>query len=948
MKRTILLTLMLLCTSLGIWAQEDDASTEVKITFDPTSLDFSAEGDEKETVTITLEGATEWLAFEENDWIEIDKKNGADGDIVTVTVGKYDGSEPRTGKITFSAGEGENMRSSELTITQEGKETLESFITFSPETLDVFPAEGGIQNVTITHNVEEWQATAEEDAKKWIHFTENGKSGDDIIITVDPNLGGVRTATITISSGTTEESLKVTQKAAETTFTIMLEGQKIGELNFKETKGEKTVAISSNLDWETSIEYDGTSNGWLSLDKPSGTSGDNQEVIISVEANTTGESRTATITFTSVNGNNTISETIIVTQDGKPYIEIDPQDDQMVSEKSDTIDISVDSNITWDAKSSEEWIKVNIKDETSLEIIIDENPGKKERTGSVSIIAGTETRTINITQKGQPYIKIEPQEDQIVSEIADNLTVKIESNREWEIIISEKDQSWIEVDPNSRDGNQEVTVIVKENDETDQRSGTVTFMVNDEIFKTLTITQLGKPYITINPEELKDVSEDGMTTSISVESNRDWKAVDIPSWIILPKDGNADNTTIDISIIENSDTTIRVATIKFVADKDVKTLIISQKGQPFIKVKSGLDKLKNVSENGDKVTITIESNVEWNTSSTIDWISTEKVSLTELNITIEPNPYKTDRNMNITLEIDKSPIDITISQNGAKYEIKDIEWENSVELKDVNNSTNKLKEGIRSGNTLQLPKEKMKPQMTGVGVDYYKWKYEYNWSLDNKSFNGDNVSIPYVNTKTVIKLECKAVLKDPSGTIVDSQTIYSREVVVYPKPSANLSLQKKGDGTSNTWIVQNFTKSENERLVIGLYNETSNSVTYKGAISEYSNGVGWIKLSLADNGSEKPCICIVHDYGNDVKITSDVYLENGTKSWDGSTYSKHTETQITRGGFDATKIENVENNGQIEEPINIFSINGTQTNKMVRGMNIIRMKDGSVRKVFVK
>ena len=837
MKKTILLTCVFLCTSIGIWAQEEPTS----ITLSQNEIaDVSADGKEGETIAVTANGA--WTAIVSDEgasWIEVTPTSGDGNGEVTVKVKKNDSPDKRSGDVTFKI---DDDTSAILTITQLGQ-SLPANIELSRNEMTDVPADGN--------------------------------------------------------------------------------------------EGE-TITITASGAWEAVISDDGT--GWIEVTPTSGDG--NGEVTVKVKKNDSPDKRSGTVTFKI---SDEIYTELNISQKGQSYITINPQQVGIISWEGDKVAITVDSNEKWEANSTENWIKTAKKDDKTLEIIVDKNESREDREGSVVFTAGTETCTLIISQKGQPFIEITPKEYDVISEEGDKVTIIVDSNVEWD---AESSEDWIKT---AKKDDKTLEIIVDKNESREDREGTVVFTAGTETCS-LIISQKGLPYIEIsNPDDYKNITEDGMSIDIMVESNRDWIANKIPDWIIMKKEGKAGKTALNITIEENPDTTKREAAIIFVADKAKQALVITQIGQPFVRVKSGLVDLNDVSEKGkDKIGIKVESNVNWNVSSTPDWISAEKTSPTELSISIAPNPYATERKTVVTLLIDKNPLEITISQNGAKYEINDKGWENSVELKDANNSTNKLEEGIRSGNTLQLPKEKMKPQMKGVGVDYYKWEYEYNWSLDNKSFNGDNASIPNVNTKTVIKLECKAVLKDPSGTIVDSQTIYSRDVVVYPKPSASLSLQQKGDGTSNTWIVQNFKKSENERVVIGLYNETSNSVTYKDAISEYSNGVGWIKLSLGGNGSEKPCICIVRDYGNDVKITSDVYLENGTKSWDGSTYTKLTETLITRGGSDATSIESVANSDQMEEPTSIYSINGTQTNKMVRGMNIIRMKDGSVRKVFVK
>ena len=110
-----------------------------------------------------------------------------------------------------------------------------------------------------------------------------------------------------------------------------------------------------------------------------------------------------------------------------------------------------------------------------------------------------------------------------------------------------------------------------------------------------------------------------------------------------------------------------------------------------------------------------------------------------------------------------------------------------------------------------------------------------------------------------------------------------------------------------------------------------------------SNGISWFILEDY-KGRTDVCIFTVKDYDDGVKITSDLLcLDKVVEIWDASTYTNETVSEITRGG--TTNI----NSWRIsQENKSYYSVNGVKTERLVRGLNIVRMEDGTVKKVIIK
>ena len=105
------------------------------------------------------------------------------------------------------------------------------------------------------------------------------------------------------------------------------------------------------------------------------------------------------------------------------------------------------------------------------------------------------------------------------------------------------------------------------------------------------------------------------------------------------------------------------------------------------------------------------------------------------------------------------------------------------------------------------------------------------------------------------------------------------------------------------------------------------------------------------NDTDNLCTFALWHYDDGTWVTSGLRFINDVKEdWDGSDYSGNSSTYsgATRTGY-ANGIENVENttttNGY---DCQYNNLNGMKSTVPVRGLNIVRMKDGKMRKVIVK
>ncbi len=261
-------------------------------------------------------------------------------------------------------------------------------------------------------------------------------------------------------------------------------------------------------------------------------------------------------------------------------------------------------------------------------------------------------------------------------------------------------------------------------------------------------------------------------------------------------------------------------------------------------------------------------------------------------------------------------------------------WLNVAEFKDLNNPLNKLQKGIRAGNKLGLPEET--PDIS-INHEWEGYEWKYVWSVDGKEYD-DVVDIP-TKSDDQYSLEITCLAQYTNGKdVMWEKVVGTRTLNVFKMPPTPTYFVQKGNGTSNTWIISGFKKeSSKDRLAVGTY-KINGGLTEVKAISESinatitENGTGWFIME-GHRDAKDLCLYTVRDYGDNVVITSDILPVNLTSvvKWDGSTY---------------------ENRGILPQSApsvtGVYSIDGVKTSSMVRGLNIIRLEDGTVRKVFKK
>ena len=331
-------------------------------------------------VTFNVSANTPWTITRSSgaEWCTVTPSSSSSSSLISdvvVSVADNPDGEDRTATLTVT---GERISSFyTITIRQDRKGRL--FVT--PVAKD-YVATGGPLSFTLNTNLP-WEVRSD---VSWLSFNrENGQPDPDgrtitIIATAEPSDVLERVATVTVVAGDDEESFEVTQKG---TFEMT---EITGE--FPGKGGTQVLKLRTDLPWTVSADKD-----WIRFDKESG-AGSNGVTAVNVTAAPNEDvARKAVI---SVTAGGEVRE-FEVSQAGASF-GIVPPADPTIDRKGGEIIVEVDASKAWEPLTETPGFKVEKVDAIHFKVIAGFNNTFGERKGIVSIVAGTSTDSIEITQ----------------------------------------------------------------------------------------------------------------------------------------------------------------------------------------------------------------------------------------------------------------------------------------------------------------------------------------------------------------------------------------------------------------------------------------------------------------------------------------------------------------------------------------------------------------------
>ena len=346
-----------------------------------------------------------------------------------------------------------------------------------------------------------------------------------------------------------------------------------------------------------------------------------------------------------------------------------------------SVSFSVNANWTLSIASTTSgatWCKASAtsgsKGSATVKFSVDENTDYEDRSVSVTIKAGTVSKTFTITQKGADALLVTAAKYEVAQE-GGQIEVEVKANIDYQLEISETAKDWI---TETKSKSRSLTTYkhqfeVALNEDTEKREGEIVFKSGDKV-ETVTVYQAGGAIILLSQNEYT-VSDAGETISVDIKSNVEY-GVQMPDvdWISDESSSRGMSShTLKYVIAANDGYGSRSAEIIFYDKnsdlKDTLRVIQAQKDAIVISQKT-----YDVKAEGETIEVKLSTNVDFEvTMPDVDWITqTESRSLTEhiLYFKVAENENEKERTAAIIFISKDSQLNdtITIYQKGTVNE----------------------------------------------------------------------------------------------------------------------------------------------------------------------------------------------------------------------------------------------------------------------------------------
>ena len=586
---SIFLVGILLLFTLYACSEDSPSSEEEQPTLSIPSSQFSWNlGYEAQTVEVEFSCNAEWAVSVDDassSWLSVTPSKGNAGEYtLSISVSENTDKDSRTGTVTVSSRE----LSKEISFTQSGFETTLSI----PSDQLSWDLGYEAQSVEVEFSCNaEWSVSVDDASSAWLSVTPvEGDAGQHTLsISVAENTSGEsRTGTVTVSSGEESKEISLTQSGFDMTLDIP-SSQLSWNLSYEAQSVE--VNLSCNAEWSVSV--DDASSAWLSVTPAEGDAGQHT-LSISVAENTSGESRTGTVTVSAGEESKEIS----LTQSGFDTT-LDIPSSQLswsLGYEAQSVEVNLSCNAEWsvsvDAASSS-WLSVSPSKggagQHTLSVSVSENTKGEPRTGTVTVSAGDVSKVIVFMQSGFETTLSIPS-----SQLSWNLGYESQSvevnlgcNAEWSVSVDAASSSWLSVSPSKGGAGQHtLSVSVSENTNGKSRTGTVT-VSSGNVSKVIVFTQSGfETTLSIPSSQLSwSLGYESQSVEVNLGCNAEWSvSVDAASssWLsVSPSKGGAGQHTLSISVSENTGEESRTGIVTVSSGEVSKKISLTQSGRIF-------------------------------------------------------------------------------------------------------------------------------------------------------------------------------------------------------------------------------------------------------------------------------------------------------------------------------------------------------------------------------
>jgi len=310
----------------------------------------------------------------------------------------------------------------------------------------------------------------------------------------------------------------------------------VDSYSFAATNADKvTFNVSANTPW-TITRSSGAE--WCTV-TPSSSSVSSliSDVVVSVADNDSGEDRSATLTVKGERINKYYTITINQSRKGRLFVTPVAKD---YAATGGPLSFTINTNVPWSVRSDVSWLKFSPEngqpdpDGRTITVVATAEPSDvMERVATVTVTAGDDEETFDVTQKGSFEMTA------ITGEFpgaGGSQALKLRTDLPWTV---SADKDWITFDKESGEGSNSQTVInvtAKPNDDA-ARKAVITVTAGGESH-TFEVMQAGSAFAIIPPAD-PTIDRKGGELLIEVDATKSWEPkTEVPGFSVEKVDDN--------------------------------------------------------------------------------------------------------------------------------------------------------------------------------------------------------------------------------------------------------------------------------------------------------------------------------------------------------------------------------------------------------------------------
>jgi len=321
------------------------------------------------------------------------------------------------------------------------------------------------------------------------------------------------------------------------------------------------------------------------------------------------------------------------------------------------------------------WCKASAtsgsKGTANVKFTVSENTDYEDRSVSVTIKAGTVSKTFTITQKGADAMLVTTTKYEVAQE-GGQIEIEVKANIDYKMEISEEAKDWIKESSGRALTTYKHKLDIAMNEDAEKREGEITFKSGDKV-ETVKVYQAGGAILLLSQNDY-NVSDKGDTVSVDIKSNIDF-GVQMPDvdWIIDEASSRGlSSHTLKYVVMANEGYDGRSAEIIFYdKNSDLKdTLKVAQAQKDAILLN---EKYIEVDSKGGEVKVKLKSNIDYDVVSNVSWIklSSKARGLNEclINLSVDENLDEDVRLGKVILINNENNVSDTLTLNQKGYKV---------------------------------------------------------------------------------------------------------------------------------------------------------------------------------------------------------------------------------------------------------------------------------------